>query len=63
MKCIVCRIKVSRSADAAAEFTTWETELGRLKETPTGRVAHLACVKGEHYDRNQLTIAEAIEEE
>jgi hypothetical protein len=63
MKCIVCRIEVSRSSDAAAEFTTWETELGKLKQEPTGRVAHLVCVNGEYYDENQLTIAEAIQEE
>ncbi len=63
MRCIVCRIEVSKSSDAAVEFTIWETEIGRIREKSTGRAAHIVCLKGETYDERQLTIAEAISEE
>ena len=63
MKCIVCRIEVSRSADAAVQFSCWETELGTLTREPTGKAAHVACLNGDRYDENQMTIAEAITEE
>jgi len=62
MKCIICRDEVSRSEDAATEFTIWETNLGRMKEATTGRVAHILCLRGEVYDGRQMTIAEGIVE-
>ncbi len=63
MECIVCRINVSRSSDAAYELSSWETDLGRLKEKATGRVAHIACLRGEDYNEQQLTIQDGIKEE
>lgn len=63
MECIVCRIDVSRSSDAAVEFLCWKTELGTLSEESTGRAAHVACLNGDRYDERQMTIAEAIAKE
>jgi hypothetical protein len=63
MECIVCRIDVSRSADAAVEFLCWETELGTLKKENTGRAAHIACLNGDRYDERQLTITDVIAKE
>jgi hypothetical protein len=63
MKCIVCRIDVSRSADAAVEFLCWKTELGTLQEKSTGRAAHIACLNGDKYDEKQMTISDVINKE
>jgi hypothetical protein len=63
MECIVCRIKVSRSADAAIEFLCWKTELGTLSEQATGKAAHIACLEGQRYDERQMTITDVIDKE
>lgn len=63
MKCIVCRTEVSRSYDAATEFTIWESEFGREREQATGRVAHVVCLRGESYDEQQMSITEGITKE
>jgi hypothetical protein len=63
MECMVCRIEVSRSADAAIEFLCWKTELGTLNEKTTGRAAHIACLQGDRYDERQMTISEVIDKE
>lgn len=62
-ECIVCRNECSRSAETVTEFLCWENELGRLQEKKTGRLAHIACLKGERYDERQMTITDVIGQE
>jgi len=63
MRCIVCRIEVSKASDVAVEYTIWETEVGRMKEKSTGRAAHIVCLNGGAYNERQMTITEVISEE
>lgn len=68
MDCIICRNFILKGEARASEVVEWQMN-GSLvpkgetfRRTLTGRKAHVVCLEGKRYDKDQMTLDDYIEQ-
>lgn len=64
MDCMICRNLIRKEEARASEVVEWQVN-GKgetFRRTLTGRKAHVVCLEGRRYDKDQMTLDDYVEQ-